>query len=124
MKFKKKRQDLLEATNEYHKFIANNTTKPFDNFPEIEMTIGRIEQLKFLLENFNYCFDGYCDAFRKKNRKAENEYNNKNSHVVFKILKKFVEDKCFDSDFEMLTHKQTIAVLKNWWNINKNKYGK
>lgn len=47
---------------------------------------------------------------------------NGNLDSVYKILKKFVKDKCVGADFDMLSEKETINILKTWWNKNKFKF--
>lgn len=43
----------------------------------------------------------------------------------YKILKKFTLDCVHGSDFDQWnTEKQTLNILKDWWNKEKNKYFK
>lgn len=53
------------------------------------------------------------------------EKNDKNILVplneVEKILKKFVREKCFKSDFDMLTNEETMSIFKGWWREERQK---
>jgi hypothetical protein len=40
---------------------------------------------------------------------------------VEKTLKKFVIEKCFKSDFDMLDDKDTMKIFKNWWREERQK---
>ena len=111
--------DLEEAIKAYKDYIFENTVSG-----EIIMDIKKVNDIKFLIDNFNLSTEQYLKEVEIRNNLDENILFNGNLDSVYKIIMKFVKDECIESDFSMLTEEQVTSNVKNWWNNNKFKFKK
>jgi len=105
-------------------YISNITELwTFVNCPECKYLIEYFDKDKWG-ENCGKCGKSY--DYLIEIQKKYNELTNMVDDVdVYKILKKFVIDEVHGADFDQGNSiKDTLSILKKWWNNNKNKFTK
>lgn len=70
-------------------------------------------------------FKSFLKKLKKNKRLINMPKRNLTEDEVFKILKKFTLECVHGGDFDQgNTEEETLSVLKNWWNKEKNKFNK